>query len=52
MAAYTFMSIYMYIICSYLYRYISMYIYAAVSNRKKMKSEAQVIFLNPFTVCS
>jgi hypothetical protein len=30
---------------------ISLYIYAAISNGK-WKEEAQVIFLNPFTVCS
>jgi hypothetical protein len=36
----------------YIYiRKTELYIYAAVSKRKQ-KTEAQAIFLNPFTVCS
>ncbi len=35
---------------TYLYKYI--YIYVYIRSRFKRKTEAQAIFLNPFTVCS
>jgi hypothetical protein len=44
----SYISTYAYI---FLYFYNYIYIYVAVSNGK-WKTEAQAIFLNPFTVCS
>ncbi len=38
-------------VCVYLCLYLYFYLYAAISNGKQ-KTEAQTIFLNPFTVCS
>ncbi len=45
------MNIYIYI-HRYRYIYISINIYIYICCRFKRKMEAQVIFLNPFTVCS